>query len=375
MRRKVVVFIVTLIVLLINSCISTYAQDISELEKSVDDLKSSLSKEVQEDLDSLGASASDISSMSEISFDSVMSLIFSKLSNESKGPLSSSAIVIAVLIITALMDSYKDALKQSSMNEVINVVSTLCITTAIVLPVIDLISDCIATVTDAADFMLLYVPIMVAIVTFSGNPVSGASYYSFMVLACQGVSQISTKLISPLLNIYLGFTVSSSLTDRVNLRGFCNMFSKVIKWLIAFLMTVFSALMTIRGMITTAYDSVTARAVRFTMSSFVPIVGAALSESYKTIQGSINLLRTGAGVFVIIAICVVFLPVVLRSLVWLLSINFCKSIGEVLGVTTPINMLDTVSSVISTVFAITVCVMAVFVISTALLITLGGGAQ
>lgn len=375
MRRKVVVFIVTLIVLLINSCISTYAQDISELEKSVDDLKSSLSKEVQEDLDSLGASASDISSMSEISFDSVMSLIFSKLSNESKGPLSSSAIVIAVLIITALMDSYKDALKQSSMNEVINVVSTLCITTAIVLPVIDLISDCIATVTDAADFMLLYVPIMVAIVTFSGNPVSGASYYSFMVLACQGVSQISTKLISPLLNIYLGFTVSSSLTDRVNLRGFCNMFSKVIKWLIAFLMTVFSALMTIRGMITTAYDSVTARAVRFTMSSFVPIVGAALSESYKTIQGSINLLRTGAGVFVIIAICVVFLPVVMRSLVWLLSINFCKSIGEVLGVTTPINMLDTVSSVISTVFAITVCVMAVFVISTALLITLGGGAQ
>ncbi|MDO4748015.1 MAG: hypothetical protein Q4A12_02435 [Eubacteriales bacterium] len=375
MRRKVVVFIVTLTVLLINSCINTYAQDISELEKSVDDLKSSLSKEVQEDLDSLGASASDISSMSEISFDSVMSLIFSKLSNESKGPLSSSAIVIAVLIITALMDSYKDALKQSSMNEVINVVSTLCITTAIVLPVIDLISDCIATVTDAADFMLLYVPIMVAIVTFSGNPVSGASYYSFMVLACQGVSQISTKLISPLLNIYLGFTVSSSLTDRVNLRGFCNMFSKVIKWLIAFLMTVFSALMTIRGMITTAYDSVTARAVRFTMSSFVPIVGAALSESYKTIQGSINLLRTGAGVFVIIAICVVFLPVVLRSLVWLLSINFCKSIGEVLGVTTPINMLDTVSSVISTVFAITVCVMAVFVISTALLITLGGGAQ
>ncbi len=375
MRRKVVVFIVTLIVLLINSCISTYAHDISELEKSVDDLKSSLSKEVQDDLDSLGASASDISSMSEISFDSVMSLIFSKLSNESKGPLSSSAIVIAVLIITALMDSYKDALKQSSMNEVINVVSTLCITTAIVLPVIDLISDCIATVTDAADFMLLYVPIMVAIVTFSGNPVSGASYYSFMVLACQGVSQISTKLISPLLNIYLGFTVSSSLTDRVNLRGFCNMFSKVIKWLIAFLMTVFSALMTIRGMITTAYDSVTARAVRFTMSSFVPIVGAALSESYKTIQGSINLLRTGAGVFVIIAICVVFLPFVLRSLVWLLSINFCKSIGEVLGVTTPINMLDTVSSVISTVFAITVCVMAVFVISTALLITLGGGAQ
>ena len=153
------------------------------------------------------------------------------------------------------------------------------------------------------------------------------------------------------------------------------MLSKVIKWLIAFTMTVFSALMTIRGMITTAYDSVTARAVRFTMSSFIPIVGAALSESYKTIQGSINLLRTGAGVFVILAILVVFLPSILRCLIWMFSLSLCKTIGEIIGVSSPISMLSSVSSVVSTVFAITVCIMSVFVISTALLITLGGGAQ
>lgn len=375
MSRKICVFISVLTVLVVLSSVSTNAQDISQLENSVNALMDSLSDEVKEDMKSIGVDSPDIMSLSDVSFDSVMTLIVDKLSQNSKAPLSASAVVIAVLILNALFDSYTDSLRQSSTKEVLSVVSTLCITTTLVLPVIDLIDDCIVTVTDASNFMLLYIPIMVAILTFSGHAVSGASYYSLMVLACQGVSQLSTKFISPLLDIYLGFCVSSSITERANLKGLCNMFSKVIKWLIAFTMTVFSALMTIRGMITTAYDSVTARAVRFTMSSFIPIVGAALSESYKTIQGSINLLRTGAGVFVILAILVVFLPSILRCLIWMFSLSLCKTIGEIIGVSSPISMLSSVSSVVSTVFAITVCIMSVFVISTALLITLGGGAQ
>ena len=375
MSRKICVFISVLTILIALSSVSTNAQDISELENSVNKLMDSLSDEVKEDMKSIGVDSPDIMSLSDVSFDSVISLIVDKLSQNSKAPLSASAVVIAVLILNALFDSYTDSLRQSSTKEVLSVVSTLCITTTLVLPVIDLIDDCIITVTDASNFMLLYIPIMVAILTFSGHAVSGASYYSLMVLACQGVSQLSTKFISPLLNIYLGFCVSSSISDRVNLKSLCNMLSKVIKWLIAFTMTVFSALMTIRGMITTAYDSVTARAVRFTMSSFIPIVGAALSESYKTIQGSINLLRTGAGVFVILAILVVFLPSILRCLIWMFSLSLCKTIGEIIGVSSPISMLSSVSSVVSTVFAITVCIMSVFVISTALLITLGGGAQ
>ncbi len=375
MYKKVSLFFLTVLLVASFSVVRVSAEDISDLEKSVNSLTDSLSDEVKEDLKSLGVTSPDISEMNNLSFQSITEFILNKLSKSARAPFSASAIVIAVVLLNALFDSYTDALRQSSTKEVVQVVSTLCITTTLVIPIIDLINDSIATITDASNFMLLYIPIMVAIVTFSGQAVSGASYYSFMVLACQGVSQLSTRVISPMLSVYLGFCVSSSISDRVNLKGLCQMFSKVIKWLISFSMTVFSALMTIRGMITTAYDSVTARAVRFTMSSFIPIVGAALSESYKTIQGSINLLRTGAGVFVILAILVVFLPCVCKCLMWLLSINLCKCIGEIISVSSPINMLSSVSSVISTVFAITVCVMAMFVISTALLITLGGGAS
>ncbi len=369
---RTVVIIAVLLFLFSFSC---SAQELDDLKNQIDSLYNSLSYDVQNDLKAINVDYLSPMGLKDISFEDILNLVFAKTSEQSTGVLASSAVVIAILLLNALLDSYTDTLKNAQMKEVLSVVSTLCITSTLVLPVIDLISDCIATITDASNFMLLYIPVMVAILAFSGHAVTGSTYYSFMVLACQGVSQLSSKFISPLLNVYLGFCVSSSISERVNLTGFCQMFSKIIKWLIAFVMTVFSALMTIRGMITTAYDSVTARAVRFTMSSFIPIVGAALSESYKTIQGSINLLRAGAGVFVILAIAVVFLPVIIRCLLWMLSVNFCKSIGEVIGIKSQLNMLSSVGAVISTVFAITVCIMSMFIISTALLITLGGGAQ
>ncbi len=371
--RKASVLIFAVIISISLFSFDVNAEDISELEKSVGSLIDSLSPQVQEDLKTIGADSTDLKDLSQISFESIVALINEKLSENSSVVLSSGCVVVAVLLLNALFDSYTDLLKRSSIKEILSVASTLCITTTLVIPVINLINSCIKTITEASDFMLLYIPVMVAVLTFSGQLVTGASYYSMMVLVCQGVSQLSTKFIAPLLNVYLAFCVSSSITDRVNLKGICDMFSKIIKWLIAFVMTIFSALLTIKGMITTAYDSVTTRAVRFTMSSFIPIVGAALSESYKTIQASINLLRTGAGVFVILAILVVFLPSILKCMMWMLSLNLCKTVGQIVGVTSPVTMLNCVSTVVSTVFSITMCIMSVFVISTALLIMLGGG--
>lgn len=371
--KKTIVILAISITLILTFSISAGAKEYSDIEKEVHSLYDSLSEQAKKDLQSICADTTDLATLNEISFDSLMNLIFEKVSENSKGPLSASAVVISIILLNSLIESYTDSLRYSSTKEVLRVISTLCITSTLVVPVIDLLTDCISTVKDASNFMLLYIPVMVSILAFSGHAVSSASYYSFMVLACEGVSRVSSDIVSPLLNVYLSFCVSSSITDRVNLKGFCELLSKIIKWLISFTMTVFSALMTIRGLIATAYDSVTARAVRFTMSSFIPVVGAALAESYKTIQGSINLLRTGAGVFVILAICVVFLPIIIRCLVWMFSLNLCKSIGEVVGCDAPIRMLTSVSSTISMVFAITICIMAVFIISTALLITLGGG--
>ena len=108
------------------------------------------------------------------------------------------------------------------------------------------------------------------------------------------------------------------------------------------------------------------------MSSFIPVVGAALSEAYKTVQGSVNILKNGIGVFVIFAVAVVFLPIILRLTLWNFSISVCKTLCQMLSLNEPFRMLCGVSTVLSVLLAVLLCIMALFIISTALIITAGG---
>ena len=108
------------------------------------------------------------------------------------------------------------------------------------------------------------------------------------------------------------------------------------------------------------------------MSSFIPVVGAALSEAYKTVQGSVNILKHGIGIFVIFAVAAVFLPVIMKLTLWSFSVSVCKSVSVMLSLSVPTRMLSGVSTVLSVLLATLICIMALFIISTALIITAGG---
>ena len=216
-----------------------------------------------------------------------------------------------------------------------------------------------------------------SLITFvsCGKALSSSGYYSMMVFTAEGIAQLTSKVITPMLNVFLGVSMCTTVVPNLRLDSLTDLFSKTIKWLLSFSFTIFSALLTFRTLITTSIDNVSTRAVRFTMSSFIPVVGAALSEAYKTVQGSVMILKNGIGVFVILAVAIVFLPIVLRLLLWSFALNLCKTVSDILGIFVPGRLLKSMSTVLSVLLAVVLCVMALFIISTALIITVGGNSS
>ena len=96
-------------------------------------------------------------------------------------------------------------------------------------------------------------------------------------------------------------------------------------------------------------------------------------EAYKTVQGSVNLLKSGLGVFAIISIAFVFLPVILQCVLWIFTLTVGKSIAEVLDISKVKDLLEGICSVLSTLLAIVLCIMSIYIISTALVLLLGRG--
>lgn len=383
--KRVVLFLIVFIVVFISVPDVSAKSDTDIADSSVEDELDELSqsfgladfydelpaetKEIFEDLGITGISPTELSSLT---FSSLVNKIIDMGAEESKTVFSSLGLVIAVLLLYSLVEGFLQNVTAATMRDMLSVVSTLSITCLLVVPVTQVIDMAGSAISTSCQFMLAFVPIMVTVIVSSGKTLSGSGYYSLMIFAAEGIAQLSAKFIVPMLNVFLGVSVCSTVVPQLKLQSITDLFSKTIKWLLSFSFTIFSALLTFRTLIATSIDSVSTRAVRFTMSSFIPVVGAALSEAYKTVQGSINILKNGIGVFVIFAVAFVFLPVVLRLLLWNFSISICKTVAEVLGISIPCRMLMSVSTVLSVLLAVVLCIMALFIISTALIITVGG---
>ena len=370
----VAVFIFAISITNVQAVENTTPTESLEIISNTDkeNLYNSLSEEAKNSLSNLGITSIDPNQINNLSFDKLISQVVSTFTNQSATPMKALISIIAVMLLSSVLSGLKNTLSNSKMQQTIDIVSTLCITTALVMPVSQTILQATNVIITASNFMLAYIPIMLVVMVSSGHAVSGGAYYSMMVMAGQGVSQIASKIITPMLNAFLGISIASSISANVNLSGITAFISKIIKWLLGFTMTMFTALLTFRQIITTSMDNVSTRAVRFTLNSLIPVVGSALSDAYRTIQSSVNLIKSGLGVFVIISIAIVFLPIIAQCLMWQFSIGISKMTGEVLNLTQPCKVLEAVSTVVTTLMAIIFCIMAVFIISTAVILLMGG---
>lgn len=381
LKKAAVIFLVLAVVLCLSQITAFAADSQSATQSTANDINSiydtsalynSLSDDVKQSLENIGINGIDGQQISQISFTEVVNEIVKLAGENSAGPLKAVISLTALILICSLLSSYKNSLS-SELSSSLGIAAVLCATCTAALPAIQVIADMSAVVKTASAFMLAFVPVMVMIMSSTGHAVSGASYYAMMIGAGEGVGQLSSKVIVPFLNMFLGVSVTASVCPETRLSGISSVISKAVKWILGFVMTVFTAVLSFKQLITASVDDVSTRAVRFTLNSFIPIVGSALSDAYKTVQGSVNLLKSGLGIFVIISIAFVFLPIILNSLLWIFTLSAGKLFADTLGINQVKNLLEGVSTVLSTLLAIVLCIMSVYIISTALVLLLGGG--
>lgn len=332
----------------------------------------SLSEEAASRIKGLGVSSADANALTKLSFEGIMGQLASIARDSLSSPLKGLVTIIAVLILCSMLSAYKSSLSDD-ISSTLHTVAALCISCAVAVPAIGFISGTGGVISCSANLFLAYIPVVSVMLATSGKGVSAVSYQASMVAAGQGVARVCSDIILPFMNVFLGVSITSGISGETRLNGFLALISKVTKWLLTFVMTVFTAVLAMRQTAAGAVDSVASRTARFALSSFIPVVGNALSEAFKSVQGSITLLKSGLGIFVIIAIAVTFLPSVMQGLGWSLCIFIGKAVAEALGVDGCAKLLEAIGTVFSTLIAILLCVMSVFIISTAAAFTIGGG--
>ena len=331
-----------------------------------------LSDEASRALSELGVTSADADALSALSFENVMAALSKMAGSGMTAPLKGLITMTAVLLLCSMLTAYQNSLTESG--ETVQTVAVLCLSGAVAVPAVGFIGTAGDVIAQCANLFLAYIPIMAVMLAASGKAVSSASYQALTVAAGQGVMRVSSDMILPLLHIFLGIAVSSGIAPQVGLGGFLSLITKLTKWLLGFVMAIFTAVLSLRQAASGALDSLGSKAARFALSSFVPVVGSALSEAYKTVQGSLHVLRSGLGIFVILALAFTFLPVLLQGLGWSLCLFVGKALAEALGVSHCAKLLEALGTVFSTLTAVLLCVPAVLLIAAAAAFAIGGEA-
>jgi len=368
---KRVLYISAVIVLfLILTAPDALAYEVSVFDESVDALKNSLSDEARERLEALGVEGPD--EVDQIQITDVFQSIADELTDALTGPMPSLALLMSALLIISLLEGYTDSLRHTQMKEIMAVVTSLFMAAALVSPLCSLLNNAVIVMKSASGLMMLYLPLMVGMMVFTGRFLQAGGYYATVMTAANVISWFSTAVLSPLLTAYLAVSSCAGLSSRIRLKGFCDMVYRFVKWSLTFVMSIFTAILALQTVTAGAADTVTSRAARFTLGSLIPVVGAAVSEAYRTLQSSVNLLRSGVGVFAVLGLMATFLPIILQTLMWQVGLQLTRHTAVILNVDSADSLLDALSSVISILTAIMISVALVFLISTASLLMIGG---
>lgn len=234
--------------------------------------------------------------------------------------------------------------------------------------------DCLTLTADALEegrvFMVSFIPIFASFVAASGHIAAGTGYQTLLFFLIEAIALMQTNLLYPALQCATALGLVDSLNPSLALQKIVEAIRKAVVWLLGTVMALFTALLSIRSFVASSADALSAKTVKLVSSGLIPVVGSAVSEAYSTIQGSIQLLRSGIGVIGIIAILWIMLPSVLSAMLYRLVFAASGLLAEISGSQCLARMYHNAAAVLTAAFAILVAYAMMMFLSTALMMIL-----
>lgn len=287
-------------------------------------------------------------------------------------PLHLLALCFGIMLLCALLQTMQSTV-ESSVSQVFTMVSILAISGVLMVPMANCIQYGVETIKGASNFLLCFIPVFTGIVTAAGAPISGLGYHTALFSAIQFISAAVSYIVVPFLGIFLALSVMSSLSGHTYFTKLTSSVKKLVIWGITLLLTIFTAIFSAQAMVSSAADGVTAKTAKFMVSSFVPVVGSALSDALISVKGCLGLVKSSVGSFGVIACILTFLPPILTVLFYMAAVKVSSAAGQVLQLKNLEGIFQAVYDTLSIVLALLISFSVLTIVCTALMVVMGNG--
>jgi stage III sporulation protein AE len=162
-----------------------------------------------------------------------------------------------------------------------------------------------------SDFMMALMPVLLVLLASSGGAVQSAVIDPIIMVTISITSQIIIGVIIPLIVLSFVLQFVNNISEDYKIDKLAKLLKQSVLWIQGLVMTIFIAIVTIRGISAKAIDEVTAKTAKFAVDNFVPVVGKCLSDAISTVVGYSALIKNAiSSVGLIILVGIVAFPII-----------------------------------------------------------------
>lgn len=378
---KFTLFLIT-VVLFMSTADICFAQDEINEEGYNEVLQefdlSAFEEELDEDsynlLSELGLEDFDYNTIINFSISDFLSQIKGIINDSAKTPLESCAIILVIILLSSLFQSFKQTVGDTQMTSAVSTVSAVIVAIILITKMKLTISSACTAISVCSDFVFAFIPAFCIIVATSGNTVAAFSTNTLLLSLAQALNFISNSVFLPLSNCFLAIGICSGIRDELNLRSFISNMKKYLIRGISVCATVFVSVLSIKTAVASSADAIGLRSVRFAINSVVPVIGGAISEGLLSIQAYSSLIKSSVGIVGIIAVALVFLPSILNVSFWRLFLSLCGVISDIFSDRSVSSVLKAFTDALMIMNVILILSMVTTIISIGILIAAKGSA-
>lgn len=301
------------------------ALDTEELEAYLETLPQYEAGSIKEALESIvtGDFSLDYASL----WQSVLALVW----EEGKVILPAFAVIIAVALLSGILNSVRGSFLRGSMAEIIHFAAYLCVGAALLSVLISVLQAGFSAIESMQRQMEIIYPILLTLMAASGGAVSAGIYRPAVAFLSSAVCEMFSAVVLPTSVAVIVLTFIGCLSDEVKTTKLGDFFKSLNKWLIGLTLGLLGIFLTVQGISAAQYDGLSLRAAKYLVSGSVPIVGGFLSGGLDLVLAGSALIKNAVGSFAVFLLFGVILRPVLLFAAFQIFLRLSAAAAEPVG--------------------------------------------
>ncbi|MBQ3431793.1 MAG: hypothetical protein IJG23_03315 [Clostridia bacterium] len=372
---KPIVMCIALIAFLAVFAVPAFAEDAADSyisRSGIYESANALESETKQILRDIGLENITVEKVLGFEYADVLKVFISALKSGFSQHIKAILLMVGTVILAAFVEAPGELGDKTKSVKIFGVIATLALMLSIAVPLIQTITKAALAVKSAAAFTISAIPVMCVICAAQGKGISAALSSGGAVGIAQVLSALFAEVFVPLCHILLALGLSAAADVSFHFERIIRLVRKYVIIAISAGASLYFTVLSLRTSISSAVDESTVKTIKFASSNFVPVIGSAISDSAVAVAASLAVSKNAIGVFGIICVAAIFLPLIAELLIWMLALEVSALIADIFSVEPLKNGLKSVADALSLVLVIVLFGAVLCIIHFGVLLSLRG---